>query len=73
MSTAGADASLFPATMARTLFGVEAEVQPTSIEVAATTGTRGAPVEEVCTASCRLDSRSRRLSCPLSAGQPVGS
>ena len=71
MSTAGADASLFPA-MARTPIEVEAEVQPTSTEVAATTGTRGAPIEEVCTASCRLDSRSRRLSCPFSAGQPVG-
>ena len=72
MSTAGADASLFPA-MARTPIGVEAEVQPTSTEVATVTGTRGAPIEEVCTASCRLDSRSHPLSCPFFLGQPIGS
>lgn len=56
MSTAGADASLCPA-MAKTLIEVEVEVQPTSTEVGATTGTGGpgAPVEEVCAASCRLD------------------
>ena len=60
--------------MAKTLIEVEVEVvQPNSTEVAATTGTGGAPIEEVCVASCRLDSRSHRRSRSLSAGQPVGS
>jgi hypothetical protein len=47
MSTADEDASLRPA-MAKIFIEVEAEVQLTSTEVAATTGTGGAPVEEVC-------------------------
>ena len=66
MSTVGAGASPL-SVMAKTLIEVEVEIQPPT-EIAATTGTGGAPVEEVCTASCRLDSRSHRLSCPLSAG-----
>jgi len=53
MPTAGADAPLCSA-MAKTLIEIEVEVQPTSTEVAATTGTGGAPVEEVWAASCRL-------------------
>ena len=48
MSTASADAPSFP-RMAKTLIEVEVEVRRTSTEVAATTGTGGAPVEQVCT------------------------
>ena len=58
MSTVDAGASPLSA-MAKTLIEVEVEVQlEPSTEIAAITGTGGAPVEEVRTASFRLDGRS---------------